>query len=67
MFIDALTKIYTGKRKPYIYIPYYYEVVFECTIPVIEKEEEERLISFIISCSEDCGGGGERTECSSIE
>ena len=43
VFIDALTKIYTGKRKPYIYVPYYYEVVFKCKLPVIEKNEEERI------------------------
>ena len=45
-FIEALTRIHTGKRKPYIYLTYYYEVVFGVELPRIPATEERILNDF---------------------
>lgn len=43
-FLDHLLSLETGRRKPYVHVAYYYEAMFNITLPFI-PEHEERLIN----------------------
>ncbi len=42
-FIEVLTQMDLGRRKPYMYIAYYYEYLFNVKLPVIPAHEEKLI------------------------
>ena len=48
MFIAGLTliELNSNRRKPYMYIAYYYEYIFNVTLPHIPKHEEKIINNF---------------------
>ena len=42
-FIEMLTQMRLGRRKPYMYIAYYYELIFGVQLPMIPPAEEQLI------------------------
>ena len=42
-FLDHLTSLVIGRRKPYIHVAYYYEAVYKVRLPVIPENEEKQI------------------------
>ena len=42
-FLDNLTSLEIGRRKPYIHVVYYFEAIYKIRLPVIPQHEEEQI------------------------